>query len=214
MRLCGWCNGTIEPTMRKDSKFCHKRCRQAAWRFGRQVKRAEEAEQPMRLAYADPPYPGLAHYYLGHPDHAGEVDHFRLLEQLATYDGWALSTSSKALPSVLGMASSLELDVRVGSWVRGSRGCRSFGPLQSWEPVIYSGGRLDPDRKSVDDSLVFPSRPRTSDPKRVIGAKPAAFASWMFGLLGAARGDTLDDLFPGSGGIARAWALFQGEGEQ
>lgn len=43
----------------------------------------------------------------------------------------------------------------------------------------------------------------------VIGAKPAAFAYWMFRLLGARIGDTLDDLYPGSGGIARAWDHYQ-----
>lgn len=57
--------------------------------------------------------------------------------------------------------------------------------------------------------LAYVSRPRTTDPARVIGAKPAAFAYWMFRLLGARRGDTLDDLYPGSGGIARAWDHYQ-----
>jgi hypothetical protein len=31
----------------------------------------------------------------------------------------------------------------------------------------------------------------------------------MFRLLGARIGDTLDDLYPGSGGIARAWDHYQ-----
>ena len=31
----------------------------------------------MRIAYADPPYPGCAHLYRGHPDYAGEVDHVK-----------------------------------------------------------------------------------------------------------------------------------------
>ena len=34
---------------------------------------------------------------------------------------------------------------------------------------------------------------------------------WIFDLLGAAPGDTLDDLFPGSGAIGRAWAAFIGQ---
>jgi hypothetical protein len=33
----------------------------------------------MRLGYADPPYPGLAHLYKDHPDYAGEVDHVVLI---------------------------------------------------------------------------------------------------------------------------------------
>ena len=51
----------------------------------------------MKLAYADPPYPGRAHLYKDHPDYAGEVDHERLVNDLvANYDGWALSTSAGA----------------------------------------------------------------------------------------------------------------------
>jgi hypothetical protein len=45
-------------------------------------------------------------------------------------------------------------------------------------------------------------------PGRVIGAKPAAVCRWIFTLLGAAPGDTLDDLFPGSGAVSRAWAAY------
>ena len=47
-------------------------------------------------------------------------------------------------------------------------------------------------------------------PGRVIGAKPAAVCRWIFTLLGAAPGDTLDDLFPGSGAVGRAWAAYTG----
>lgn len=48
----------------------------------------------------------------------------------------------------------------------------------------------------------------TTLPGRVIGAKPAAFCRWMFHLLGAQPGDTLHDLFPGSGAVTRAWATY------
>ena len=44
----------------------------------------------------------------------------------------------------------------------------------------------------------------------MIGAKPAAVCRWIFTLLGAASGDTLDDLFPGSGAVGRAWAAYTG----
>ena len=50
--------------------------------------------------------------------------------------------------------------------------------------------------------------PLTTLPGRVVGTKPAAFCRWVFSLLGAAPGDTLDDLFPGSGAVSRAWAAF------
>ena len=58
------------------------------------------------------------------------------------------------------------------------------------------------------DSLVHGVSPLTTLPGRVIGTKPAAFCRWVFSRLGAAPGDTLDDLFPGSGAVSRAWAAF------
>ena len=58
----------------------------------------------LRLAYADPPYPGKAWLYRDHPDYGGEVDNAELVGRLAGYDGWALSTSAAALPSVLASA--------------------------------------------------------------------------------------------------------------
>ena len=47
--------------------------------------------------------------------------------------------------------------------------------------------------------------PPTTLPGRVIGAKPAAVCRWIFDLPGAGPGDTLDDPFPGSGAVTRAW---------
>lgn len=62
------------------------------------------------------------------------------------------------------------------------------------------------------DSLVSPrGGHRTTDPARVIGTKPPQFARWVLDLLGAAPGDRLDDLYPGSGGIGRAWAIYTGQ---
>jgi hypothetical protein len=60
------------------------------------------------------------------------------------------------------------------------------------------------------DSLVYFARPRLTDPNRVTGAKPAAFCRWIFELLGAQPGDELVDVFPGSGGIGRAWDIYAG----
>jgi hypothetical protein len=246
MKICAWCKGEIPPTLRRDSICCSVRCRQARHRFTSQVGRGEVVDTGtvLRLAYADPPYPGLSKlYYSDHPDFAGEVDHIELIRKLSTYDGWALSTSAKALPSVLAMCPP---GVRVAAWHRGERPTKSLGPLNAWEPVIYFGGRLDfvhdasplEDRRvarsrddaSFDrdatrdagesrrdasplqsrrvDSLVYHSRPRLSDPARVIGAKPATFCRWIFDLLGAQPQDSFEDLFPGSGGVLRAWHCF------
>jgi len=74
--------------------------------------------RPLRLAYADPPYPGKARLYRGHPDYRGEVDHAALIGRLAGHDGWALSTSAEALPAVLTLSPPR---VRVAARHRGER---------------------------------------------------------------------------------------------
>ncbi|MBU2698870.1 MULTISPECIES: hypothetical protein [Pimelobacter] len=247
-RRCAWCKGPIALTARRDTVTCSKRCRQARHRFTTAVNAdrpalpttAAPAGRGRRLAYADPPYPDLAsRYYRDHPDFAGEVDHEQLVDELARYDGWALSTSARALPDVLRICPA---GVRVAAWHRGAASfARSPYPLTAWEPVIYvpvgrapvddastevlrdgyaPGGR-DGSAAVVDDvstaqppavvdSLIYVAQPRRSDPARVVGAKPATYCRWIFDLLGADphRGDTLDDLFPGSGGVARAWEIF------
>jgi hypothetical protein len=217
-RVCAWCRGSIPVRARRDAVCCSTRCRQARHRFGRTVGRAPSTAgaggvapgQPLRLAYADPPYPGKAHLYRGHPDYAGEVDHAALIRRLSTYDGWALSTSAAALPAVLALC---PRTVRVAAWHRGERPTASRWPLNAWEPVIFHGGRpADPaehgQRVRRTDSLVHGVAPMTTLPGRVIGAKPATFCRWLFELLGAAPGDQLDDLFPGSGAVTRAWHAY------
>jgi hypothetical protein len=75
----------------------------------------------MRVAIADPPYPGQAEkHYAAHPDYAGEVDHGVLLLQLdEDYDGWLLHTSSVALASVLTKAHDLGITgYRIMAWVK------------------------------------------------------------------------------------------------
>jgi hypothetical protein len=243
---------------------CSTRCRQARHRFTSGVGVAPDVgDDVLRLAYADPPYPGLSRRYYGnHPDYAGEVDHAALIARLSQFDGWALSTSARALQGVLAMCPP---GARVAVWVRGERPTRSAGPLNAWEPVIYWGGRRDASRFTTagekvsrppgerdasrlagaglrvapaghhdvsrpaaaerDASLpaaadtsrgssrrvdVLTYRPgaRTTDPDRVVGAKPAEFCRWMFDLLGAEPQDEFSDLFAGSGGVMRAWRVF------
>ncbi|MGL5856982.1 MAG: hypothetical protein ACRC35_00975 [Angustibacter sp.] len=218
-RSCAWCGEPIGPGKRADAVCCSKRCRQARHRFTAAVGQAEQARGvPLRIGYADPPYPGRARrYYAGHRDYAGEVDHAELVASLAAgYDAWALSTSADALQDVLGLCPA---GVRVAAWVKGPRANREArSALSSWEPVIYTGARPTPTRPdpltsptssvSRRDSLVHGPGPRRTDPDRVVGAKPAAFARWLFELLGAQPGDEFVDVFPGSGGITRAWEAY------
>lgn len=165
----------------------------------------------MRFAYADPPYPGQAKRLYGdHPDYAGEVDHRELVDMLvAKYpDGWALSTGAKWLREIAALCPP---ETRVLAW------CKPGPPFSvrvqyTWEPVFLCGGRpwRKGDSTMVKDSLYAPPRtlPNNLADGHVIGAKPPEFCRWLFECLGAQSGDTLDDIFPGSGGIGRAWAAF------
>jgi hypothetical protein len=161
----------------------------------------------MRFAYADPPYPGYAGYY---PEKT-EVDHPSLLQRLRREfpDGWALSTSAAALYQVW----SLCPEARLCIWVRATRVVKARQALSGYEPLLVASGR--PRRQAVvedlRDVLVYRGRHR-SFPGALIGMKPPAFAEWMFRLLGARAGDTLVDLFPGSGAIGEAWRRYTAAG--
>lgn len=200
---CAWCGGEIRRAARRDAKTCSKACRQAKHRF-RVVAAAVAEGRPMRFGFADPPYVGLARRYYDHD----EVDHRELVKCLvSSYDGWALCLSGASLPEVLPMCPA---GVRVGIWVRGSRPGVSWKARSSYEAVIVSGGR--PRRLTcnevLDDSLVLPAQARQrSHPNALVGMKPAAYCEWVFRMLGAAPGDVLVDLFPGSGAVTRAWRL-------
>lgn len=173
-------------------------------------------DRSMRFAYADPPYPGQAKRLYGeHHDYGGEVNHAELVARLvAEYpDGWALSTGAKWLRQVLLLCPE---DVRVLSWVKTDAPPFTLRVQYTWEPVILRGGRpYEGGLRNVRDSLVAPSTGAMGSgvhrdgPGHVIGRKPPRFCRWVFEVLGARQGDTLDDLFPGSGAVAREWAKFE-----
>jgi hypothetical protein len=151
----------------------------------------------VKLAFADPPYPGNAHLYADHPDYAGEVDHLDLITSLrAGYDGWALSTSAAALRDLLPI---FPPEARLLAWVKHT-------VTVAWEPVIVCSART-PDRTLRDWIQVEPDayQWREKPDGYVIGQKPEAYCRWVFGWLGAEPDDELDDLFPGSGNVGRAW---------
>lgn len=156
----------------------------------------------MRFAYADPPYPGLAaRYYKSEETFAGEVDHVELIASLeaAAYDGWALSTSARALRELLPLCPP---DARVCPWVKpGPAHPATHGMHNLWEPLIVVGGRQRQPGKR-DYLLAKPARRGGELP----GRKPLAFCAWLFDCLGMVAGDELVDLFPGTGIVARAWS--------
>jgi hypothetical protein len=161
----------------------------------------------LRFAYADPPYPGQsARHYRAHPDYGGEVDHHELLEQLDTFDGWALSTGSRMLQAVVSWCPD---DVRVLVWCKPLAPPMGDGFMYGWEPVILRTPRkpLSPMRDwLVASPEGYTFRPRPDED--VIGAKPPAFCHWLFAAAGLKPDDEFHDLFPGSGVVWESWAAW------
>ena len=203
MSDCAWCRCELATT-RAGARFCSRKCRQSAFRLRRRgsVADAGVSDEPARFAYADPPYPGLsAKYYRHEASFAGEVDHEKLIASLTAggYAGWALSTSSRALRDVLPLCPTA---ARVCAWVKPiGVPPATQGLHATWEPVIVVGGRQRP--PGVRDFLIAqPARGGGTLP----GRKPLAFCAWLFDALGMMPGDSLDDLYPGTGIVSRAWA--------
>jgi hypothetical protein len=178
----------------------------------------------VRLAYADPPYPGQAKRHYGKngdpfAGEVGEVDHAALLEQLESFDGWALSTSAAALREVLELCPRPEpstknpgrilsgTGVRVAIWYvtnsepPGNRGTWHW----SWEPVIIRPARAP--ATTIRDVLATHS-PKGFYGNTITGQKPDAFCQWVFRLMGAEADDELADLYPGSGAVSQAWQRY------
>jgi len=203
-RRCQWCRSELKPT---QIRWCSKPCRQTAWRFRKLAVVEDLGDTPKRIAYADPPFPGLSRKYYGDQDsYAGEVDHARLLEQLTTFDGWALSTSRKDLRDILGMTTSLVPrgdDLIVCPWVKTHHEPKSRGPANIHEYVIVVPARRR--MPGVRDALVAAAARSGELP----GRKPLEFCSWLFQLLGAQPVDSMDDIFPGTGIVTKCWNEFR-----
>ena len=156
----------------------------------------------MRFCYADPPYLGQARrHYRNEPTYAGEVDHAALIQRLVSEfpDGWALSASSPSLRTILPLCPE---NVRVMAWVKPFSIFKpGVGVAYAWEPVIVRGGRKRTRRRlTVRDWTAVNITLR----RGLVGAKPEAFAYWLFEVLGMEADDELVDLFPGTGAIGRA----------
>lgn len=166
----------------------------------------ERPDRKLVMAFADPPYPGQAKkHYADHPDYAGEVDHAQLIERLERDypDGWALSTSSPALRDILPLCPP---EVRVMAWVKPFCAFkRNVRVAYAWEPVLVRvAERLpgaEPTRDFIAESITMK--------RGLTGVKPERFCHWLFAAMGLRPTDQLDDLFPGSGAVARAWERWQ-----
>lgn len=177
---------------------------------GHAVGSLSKASLPKSFAYADPPYPGHTRRGLYKNDpKCAEVDHAELVRRLVAEfpDGWALSTGSVNLRDVLPLCPE---KVRVGSWVKPFAIYKpNVNPGYCWEPVIFYGGRrlgrdVDTVRDFVSANVLIK--------KGCAGAKPDAVIDWIFAVLGARPGDSLTDLYPGSGAVSRRWSETHGLG--
>ena len=151
----------------------------------------------MRLAYADPPYPGKAHLY---PENT-EVDHADLIARLCEYDGWALSTDERNLRYVIGLCPER---VRVLAWCRKNAPPMLPQPWASWEPVLLVPARtrdVSPVRSYIEDGAPLGFHQRDG----LTGQKSRGFCEWVIRALGAESDDTLEDLFPGTGIMGATW---------
>lgn len=163
----------------------------------------------LRVAYADPPYFGQGgRHYAHHHPRASAWDrietHALLIRRLARDfpDGWALSCNSTSLQAILPLCPPR---VRVAAWVKPWASFKpNVNPAYAWEPVIFTGGRdRGRDQPTVRDWLTCSA----SIGRGLVGAKPEAFAFWLFELLNLRRGDILIDIFPGTRTIGRLFQL-------
>jgi len=177
----------------------------------------------MRFAYADPPYLGRAEYYVAHHPDALIWDrpetHQALIERLQVDypDGWVMSLSEASLRTILPMCPP---SARVCAWITANPrfAGNAVAVRRHFEPVIFVGGRAHAETGNRAADYVVTAQEPTGQPryrmvkgdfrsgKTFVGRKPQAFCRWMLDLLGAQPGDTVDDLFPGSGAVSAAIA--------
>jgi hypothetical protein len=163
----------------------------------------------LRAAYADPPYIGQSNRHYGdHPDYAGEVDHGELVERLERdYDCWALSLSSPSTHIILDHCrdhglSLMDGDIGLMSWVKPFAAFkRNVRVAYTWEPVIVKPAKRLEGATPTRDFIAEPITMK----RGLTGAKPELVCHWLFACMGLRRTDSLDDLFPGSGAVGRAW---------
>lgn len=162
----------------------------------------------MIVAYADPPYLGQSHLYPEHPEsHVWDnPSHWeRFIDSLTEDypDGWALSGTSSGLRTILPMCPE---SVRVLAWVKPFAAFKkNVNPAYAWEPIIMYGGRPRGDdmtymRDWAAQSIMLK--------KGLTGAKPPDLMYWLFDAMNLRPGDTLVDLFPGTGIVSESWRRY------
>lgn len=176
----------------------------------------------MKFAIADPPYLGRAHRWYGiggrakgmgkgkaddHPEaykwDAPEM-HLKLAADLMVeYDGFAIACTPHSLSTYLSIIPThSENGIKLLSWVKPASMPTGSRITQSWEAVIVKVPKERKGRgtgKQMVDYLICRA-PR----KGFAGSKPIEWTNWVMDAMGVMDGDTVDDLFNGSGSVAAA----------
>ncbi len=105
----------------------------------------------MRFAYADPPYIGQAKRHYAADPKCAEVDHAKLIAELVTYDGFALSCKSDLyelrylaglFKRALRRAGRPGVKPRHGNWFKPFCSFKPGMPIAyAFEPVIFYSPR-------------------------------------------------------------------------
>lgn len=158
----------------------------------------------MKVAYADPPYPGCAGYY----KEKTEVDHAELIARMERdYDGWLLHTHVPALTTILPLCPK---GARVMAWVKPFAAFKKNIPVAyAWEPVLVKAPRkpVVVGRAVMRDWIAASSTLQ----KGLVGAKPVDVCLWAFEVLGMEPDDELHDLYPGTGAVTDAWEMWRAQ---
>ena len=159
----------------------------------------------MKFAYADPPYYNMGKRLYGKLHNEASIwddkqTHLDLIDKLQSLypDGWALSSNPHDLAWLLPV---MPEDARVAVWTKTYHQIRPTSTQYAWEPVIWRTVKKDSKRPMVRDWISGAVTKQRGTP----GAKPHYFNRWILDLLVFDdQTDTLDDLFPGSNGMALA----------
>ncbi|MBR1122150.1 hypothetical protein JQ628_11545 [Bradyrhizobium lablabi] len=169
----------------------------------------------MKLGYADPPYFGCGKLYAEHHPNALDWDdpntHLELVDRLeADYAGWVLHASAAPESIALYAPLVIKTGARWCSWVKGFAAFKRNVPVAyAWEPVIIKPAR----KPVVSKRLVMRDwiQESVTLKRGLTGAKPEAVVHWALELAAARPDDELDDLFPGTEAVTRAWATWRGK---
>jgi hypothetical protein len=159
----------------------------------------------MKFAYADPPYYKQGKRLYGKLHDEAELwdakqAHWDLIDRLMVEypDGWALSCNPSDLSWII-----KHDGIRICAWTKTFHQIRPTTVQYAWEAVLLYGGRKDNKRKPMVRDWISC---RIAMKKGLTGAKPSEFNQWILELLNYQNGDQLDDLFPGTHGMAETLA--------